>query len=138
MAERPRKPTDEEAFHLHANFPNLNVAEVLISGEHDPSYNCLGWALGIKEVAGPWNKGRDVTQGDLDRAVADQGYVPDDREGLLAVWGISRNQILHVAVVLAEGKLESKLGPGLRIVHTLPDLQEKQYGHFLYYYRKVR
>lgn len=131
-----RAPTPEERDEVHGYAPLLaQRADWRITGEACHKYNCFGWSVG--DFSWLWADGDDLEA--FDRFYRDRGYLPlagtaSPEEADVAVWGIDVYP-LHAARRVAGGLWESKMGPSVRILHRIEELQGENYGRLLRLYR---
>lgn len=131
---RPMTPQEKQDY--AALFPNLNVNNVVVTGEATPpalpKYNCIAWTLGItSRVIWP-----GPTIQNFDATYATGGFFRSGN-GPIAAWGISLTQMKHGSISgPGHGpRWESKLGTGgLRAQHGLGELVGIYYGNVLAFY----
>ncbi len=123
---RAMTPAEQQRFLGY--FPNLNVQAAMVSGEIDPSYNCIAWTVGITHA---WIWPGDHLN-DFDQFYSGFGFV-QAANGPIAVWGVSPFVMKHGCVSGPDHgpRWESKCGADLRFQHGLSELAGSSYGHVI-------
>lgn len=128
-----RAMTAVECQRFQALFPNLKVANAIVTGSVSRMYNCIAWTLGTTAVwMWPGN-----TVADFDRLYRHFGFVPATN-GPIAVWGRSPADMTHACISGPNHgpRWESKCGADLRIQHGLGELLGSSYGRVVAFYRQ--
>jgi hypothetical protein len=115
-------------------FPKLKVEHTLVTAEATPRYNCIAWSVGITHH---WLWPGDAME-DFDYFYSSYGFEADE-EGEISLWGLGPYAMSH-ACRLSEQHLdlwESKCGAGLRILHSLEELEGEAYGRHWKFFRKT-
>ena len=125
----PRSLTDAEKEFALRNWPNMNVDNVLVTGDATATYNCLAWTLGITNSwVWPWRGGATVSKAQFDQLYASYGYSPSG-SGPVVVFGFNASDMQHGSLFSQNyGSYESKCGSWLRITHTLQGMEGGSYG----------
>ena len=137
-----------------AAFPRLQKTHFLITSQHDPGYNCIGWAAGdthnfwwpLHHPHAYWPPGlerREALECFLE-AFATLGYQPCDNGSLeagfekVALFVDSNGVPKHAARQLPSGSWTSKLGEHEDISHSIYGLEGSTYGTVAKYLRRPR
>lgn len=114
----------------------MTVANVLVTDEATPRYNCLAWTLGISTSwIWPWAQ-RNPTKAEFDTLYQGCGFASSN-SGPIAAFGLSLNEMTHGAISgPGHGpRWESKCGAWLRIQHGLSEMEGGTlYGNVLGFY----
>jgi hypothetical protein len=132
---------------LKVLFPNLNLYNSRKTSEYDESYNCVSWALNIKDYyIWPSTSKRDIWPNDIPRIENQTTFIrfferygykrlpkidEAHKSGIekIAIYIDDLNQPTHIARQQLFGKWTSKLGIGIDIEHnTLKALEGPCYG----------
>jgi hypothetical protein len=127
--------TVAEKLRFRGYFPNLNVDQVVVTGEISTVYNCISWTVG---VTNRWLwPGSSILNFDI--FYHGFGFVQAG-DGPIAVWGHSTSAMTHGSISgPGHGpRWESKCGPDLRIQHGLSELVGSSYGRVVAFYRASR
>jgi hypothetical protein len=130
---RPMTPAEKQRFRRH--FPNLDVDQVIVTGEVSTVYNCISWTVG---VTNRWLwPGSSIAH--FETFYRGFGYIRSSN-GPIAVWGHSTSNMTHGSISgLGHGpRWESKCGGDLRIQHGLPELSGSSYGRVFAFFRRSR
>jgi hypothetical protein len=128
-----RALTAAEKQRFQGYFPNLDVDQVVVSGEASTVYNCIAWTVGLSDRwLWPGN-----TLAAFDTFYHGFGFIQAG-DGPIAAWGRSPSDMTHGSVSgPGHGpRWESKCGGDLRIQHGLGELVGSTYGHVEAFYRK--
>lgn len=128
--EFPRKMTQEEKREYREVFPNLDVENTVVTGEATEEYNCISWTVGeTHQWFWPPAMYPNLTEeAAFDEFYASYGFVAAE-QGEVARW--RNEQGLTHGCISGPGhgpSWESKCGAGLRIQHTLKELESPAYG----------
>jgi len=130
---RPMTPPEKLKF--RHSFPNLDVDQVVVTGDASAVYNCISWTLGFTD-RWLW-PGNSI-------AVFDAFYrgfgLVRSGNGPIAAWGRSSSDMTHGCISGADHgpRWESKCGGDLRIQHGLNELVGSSYGRVLAFYHRNR
>lgn len=130
-----RQMTAAEKQRFRGFFPNLDVDNVVVTGEVSAVYNCIAWTVGIvNRWLWPGN-----SLADFDTFYHGFGFVRSG-DGTIAAWGLSSSQMTHGSVSGPGhgSRWESKCGSDLRIQHGLNELVSSSYGRVVSFYRRSR
>jgi hypothetical protein len=119
----------------HGYFPNLNVAQAVVTDNASSAYNCIAWTVGITN-RWIWPGG---SLAHFDTFYRGYGFVRLGN-GPIAAWGTSTAGMTHGSVSGPGhgARWESKCGRDLRIQHGLNELVGGLYGRVLAFYSKGR
>ena len=128
---------------LRGHFPNIDNGSCVETSPEDSEYNCIAWALGIKDE---WWQPDMIWPDDLPsnadattvvalfekfgyRNCASADFEPDKVK--IAIYATG-SRFSHVAIQ-KENSWSSKLGPGWDISHEQPEMLEgSSYGYVQY------
>jgi hypothetical protein len=128
-----RQMTPDEKQRFRAYFTNLDVDQVVVTGEPSNIYNCIAWTVGLTD-RWLW-PGSSILN--FDAFYKGFGFVRAG-DGPIAAWGHSSSNMTHGSTS-GPGygpRWESKCGPDLRIQHGLDELAGSGYGRVVAFYRK--
>jgi hypothetical protein len=127
--------TPPERQRFQGYFPNLNVAQAIVTDKATTAYNCIAWTVGITN-RWLW-PGASLAH--FDTFYGGYGFARSG-SGPIAAWGPSTSAMTHGSVSgPGHGpRWESKCGGDLRIQHGLNELVGGLYGHVIAFYTKVR
>jgi hypothetical protein len=130
---RPMTPAEQQRF--RGFFPNLNVAQAVVTDNASSAYNCIAWTVGITN-RWIWPGG---ALAHFDTFYRGYGFARSSN-GPIAAWGHSTSAMTHGSVSgPGHGpRWESKCGQDLRIQHGLNELVGGLYGRVLAFYSKGR
>ncbi len=131
----PRPMTAAEQQRFQGYFPNLNVAQAVVTDNATWAYHCIAWTVGITN-RWIWPGG---SLAHFDTFYHGYGFVRSGN-GPIAAWGSSTSAMTHGSVS-GHGhgpRWESKCGADLRIQHGLNELVGGMYGHVVAFYSRVR
>jgi hypothetical protein len=130
---RAMTPAEQQRFRRF--FPNLNVAQAVVTDNMTPAYNCIAWTVGITN-RWLWPGG---SLAHFDAFYRGYGFARSGN-GPIAAWGSSTAAMTHGSISgPGHGpRWESKCGKDLRIQHGLNELVGGLYGRVLAFYSKGR
>jgi hypothetical protein len=133
------------------DFPGLRATGAEVSEEADPEFNCIGWAVGVKEWLWPpllpasaWPDGilRQVSVDAFEAFFATYRFAPCDSEDVeegmerVALFATAAGIPMHAARQLPSGRWTSKMGEYEVIEHALRALQGDLYGRVVRFFQR--
>ncbi len=128
---------------LRKKFPQANKSNCRFASLEDPQYNCIAWAADVNDIwwepdpgfqyFWPLRAERTYSIRAYHQAFGTKGYIPcadaELEQGFQKVALYAKNNVAtHAARQLDSGWWTSKLGRDVDIEHTLPALDNGDYG----------